>query len=102
MSYFAATDADETRPSKILSGDRNLIGGTFAGAKETFTSDNQALLASWDGHIHVKAGNIGLSDGSVQQATVDQAAKSVRAAGNDSNTPTYPVEFRLPSDTPIP
>ncbi len=102
LSYFVATDADETRPSKILSGDRNLIGGTFAAAKETFTSDIQALGASWDGHIHVKAGNIGLSDGSVQQATVDQAAKSVRASGNDSNTPTYPVEFRLPSDTPIP
>ena len=102
LSYFAATDADETRPSKILSGDRNLIGGTFAGANETFNSDTEALKGSWDGHIHVKAGNLGLSDGSVQQATVDQASKAVRAAGNDSNTPTYPIEFRMPSDTPLP
>jgi prepilin-type N-terminal cleavage/methylation domain-containing protein len=108
LSYFVSKDADETRPSKILSGDRNIIGGNMAPPKETFTKDGtgpgnagDALNASWDGHIHVKAGNLGLSDGSVQQATVDQAAKSVRASGNDSNTPTYPVEFRLPSDTPI-
>ncbi len=118
LSYFVGTDADETRPSKILAGDRNIVGGTPNGNKMVFQDDGNPTLsppgppgtaaaASWDGHIHVKAGNIGLSDGSVAQATIDQAAKAVRAAGNDANITTpgkwpAPVELRLPSDTPLP
>jgi len=109
LSYFVGTDADETRPSKILSGDRNIGGGVGTdslpgtpgvGSKMAFTTDVQAANATWDGSVHVKAGNLGLSDGSVIQVTVDQASKQVRAAGNDSNTPTYPVEFRLPAPSP--
>jgi len=119
LSYFVGTDADETKPSKILAGDRNIIGGSLVGGfKMQFKDDGNpttsppgpvgtAAAASWDGHIHVKAGNIGLSDGSVAQATIDQAAKTVRAAGNDANITNpgiwpVPVELRLPTDTPIP
>ncbi len=112
LSYFVGTDADETRPSKILSGDRNITGGATSGglagtptvgSKMVWTTDAQVNAVggvNYDGSIHVKAGNLGLSDGSVIQATVDQAQKQVRAAGNDSNTPTYPVEFRLPAPSP--
>ncbi len=107
LSYFVGNDADETRPSKILSGDRNISGGATSGglagaptvgSKMVWTTDAQTANTTYDGSIHVKAGNLGLSDGSVIQATIDQAAKQVRAAGNDSNTPTYPVEFRLPAN----
>jgi hypothetical protein len=101
LSYFVGTDADETKPSKILSGDRNIIqaNGVIGGGTMQFTSDTMALGATWDGSIHVKAGNLGLSDGSVMQATIDQTGKQVRAAGNDPGplSATLPVEFRRPS-----
>ena len=100
LSYFMGEDADETKPSKILSGDRNLIPAAGAaiqnGGKMIFADDAAALKAQWDGSIHQKQGNIGSSDGSVMQATIDQVSKAVRAAGNDVNGTSYPVTFRFP------
>jgi prepilin-type N-terminal cleavage/methylation domain-containing protein len=102
LSYFMGDDADETKPSKILSGDRNLIPNAGAniqsGGMLSFVDDAAALKAQWDGTIHQKQGNIGLSDGSVAQATSDQVAKAVRAAGNDVNGTSYPVTFRYPQN----
>jgi hypothetical protein len=102
LSYFMGDDADETKPSKILSGDRNLIPNAGAniqsGGMLSFVDDPSALKAQWDGSIHQKQGNIGLSDGSVAQATSDQLAKAVRGAGNDVNGTSYPVTFRYPTN----
>ena len=95
LSLFIGVDADETRPSKLLTGDRNIsLGGGAAPAKIIFANDADALKATWTGDIHQKAGNLGLSDGSVSQVTSDGLQKSVRAAGNDNLTPVYPVELR--------
>ncbi len=81
LSYFAGVTADEGKPQSILSGDRNIVGlgGGAAIDKNATGADtrtwgtapqDQAATASAAGSgIHVKAGNLGLGDGSVQQVT---------------------------------
>jgi hypothetical protein len=67
LSYFIALDADESKPQRLLSGDRNITGGTLSnGFLRTLASNT---LAGWTTELHNKTGNIGLSDGSVQQVT---------------------------------
>jgi prepilin-type N-terminal cleavage/methylation domain-containing protein len=112
LSYFIGVDADETKPSKILAGDRNITGGVAAGgvapvaairtsgpspggSKQVFTTDVQADAAKYDVNIHQKAGNLGFSDGSVQQRTTDGLIKDIKSAGSDSVSGTWPVELRL-------
>jgi prepilin-type N-terminal cleavage/methylation domain-containing protein len=105
LSYWASTDADEARPSKMLCGDRNLTGGAASGSlpgtpntgsKKVYSDDAAANGAGWDVDIHIKQGNFALADGSGAQATTDMLKKAIRAAGYESNTPIYPVEMRLP------
>jgi len=103
LSYFMAVDADETRPSKLLAGDRNIEGHGASGATpytKTFNSDANANAVEWSGNMHQKNGNIGLSDGSVSQATTDNLRRGIRAAGSQDTGGSYPVELRFPSDTP--
>jgi len=107
LSYFCSIDSDETRPNKILSGDRNIIGGTSGGraygTKKDFTTENSVIQAAggaeFDGQIHVKAGNLGLSDGSVQQASLDALKRTLRASGNDADVGNWKtIELLLPVD----
>ncbi len=83
VSYFVCGDASDAYPQMLLSGDRNI--GTVAAnstgpALTTNTSSGltigKALLfansQSWtQNDLHQKAGNLGIADGSVQQATVN-------------------------------
>ena len=78
LSYFAGVTADEGKPQTILSGDRNIIGlGPLDKNSNTASTDSwgtapddQAAAKPVAGAgIHVKAGNLGLGDGSVQQVT---------------------------------
>ena len=108
LSYFASIDSDETRPNKVLSGDRNITGGgagaaPAVGTRKTFTTENSVIQAAggaeFDGQIHVKAGNIGLSDGSVQQVANDALKRTLRASGNDADVGTWKtIELLLPVD----
>ena len=67
LSYFVALDADESKPQRLLSGDRNITGGTLSnGFLRTVTSNT---LAGWTTELHNRAGNVGLSDGSTTQTT---------------------------------
>ncbi len=100
LSYFMAVDAD-----------RNVVNGAGtggveaqaprSGVKQVFNNDAQANAAQFDGTIHLKAGNTGLSDGSANQITVSDLQKGIRAAGNDGAPPAagggnyvFPVELR--------
>lgn len=109
LSYFVGLDADETRPNKVLTGDRNIIGGTTGspapavGSKKTFTSENSVIQQTggmeFDGQIHTKQGNIALSDGSVSQVQIDQLKRQFRSAGNDADVGTWKnIEMLLPAD----
>src|SRR5260370_11161180 len=52
LSYFVAKDADETRPSKNLSGGRNITGGTAAGSAERLSPHAHTLMGACARHIH--------------------------------------------------
>ena len=107
LSYFNSIDADETRPNKVLAGDRNIEGGTSAGRSSgtmrTFSTEDSVINNTsgvrFDGNIHLKAGNVGLSDGSVGQHAIDSLRKTFRADGNDADVGTWKaIRILLPHD----
>ena len=68
ISYFVNVDASEARPQNVLTGDSNLeINGkpVKSGLASIWTND----VVAWQPNRHVKSGNIGMADGSVQSAT---------------------------------
>jgi hypothetical protein len=67
LSYFVGLDAREDAPQSLLSGDRNITGGTLSNGFLRVLFPNTAV--EWTKEIHQDAGNIGLGDGSVQQVT---------------------------------
>src|SRR5665213_3086662 len=97
ISYFINGDATETDPQAILDGDENIgnlgtansnpsswcFGATAAGAPTSAITEKLNNPVDWSpisagswgwtsGDFHAKSGNIGLADGSVQQATVSR------------------------------
>jgi type II secretory pathway pseudopilin PulG len=64
LSYFVGLDAEEGQPQMILSGDRNITGGTTTDEGVTYFRTNS--LAGWTSGLHSNCGNLGLADGSVQ------------------------------------
>jgi competence protein ComGC len=76
VSYFVGLDADEAKPERLLSGDRNITGGIFTNGFLRLLKTN--TLAGWTKELHDYGGNIGLSDGSVQQMTAQQLQQQLR------------------------
>jgi prepilin-type N-terminal cleavage/methylation domain-containing protein len=97
LSYWVSTDSDETMPTKFLAGDWNVTGGSMNARRETWTyAAKDGNKAQWDANVHVKAGNYSLSDGSVEQSTIDKLQKQVIAAYAPENGASGTVEFLLP------
>jgi prepilin-type N-terminal cleavage/methylation domain-containing protein len=104
ISYFICGDAAETFPNMILDGDRN-IGSTttianpaasinLTGGVNWNASDGASASSSWSwtqNDLHLKVGNIGMADGSVQQDTVSglQAALLNATNGTSVQFPWY-------------
>lgn len=63
VSYFVGVDANETKPEMLLSGDRNIVGGTKLANGFLEIATNQ--LVGWGSEMHNGVGNVGLADGSV-------------------------------------
>jgi hypothetical protein len=84
ISYFIGLNADESKPQTLLSGDRNIRkGGSGLAAGGTLTFDSPSggnTDADWGNTIHVSQGNIGLADGSSQQATLQGLRKQIDAS----------------------
>jgi prepilin-type N-terminal cleavage/methylation domain-containing protein len=113
LSYFVCGDAADAYPQMILTGDRNIgpqngqattagtapaIGtNTMVGASATSAVTTSgiffdAVSVSWTPNdLHLKSGNIGLADGSVQQVTISglQQAVSNATNGAPNATPNY-------------
>jgi prepilin-type N-terminal cleavage/methylation domain-containing protein len=105
LSYMVCGDAFESYPQMILDGDRNI--GTIdsystpapqtnstAVAKQAQwgTTPGQQVIWAWDqASLHLKNGNIGLADGSVQQCTIAglQAALTAATNGEPNLNPYY-------------
>ena len=77
LSYFVGLDAREDNPQLILSGDRNITGGTLNNGFLRLLPTNAA--AGWTTELHNNAGNVGLADGSVQQVTAAQLRNQLQA-----------------------
>jgi prepilin-type N-terminal cleavage/methylation domain-containing protein len=99
LSYFVCGDAFESYPQMIMDGDRNI--GTASTLATTANNTNSAIGGSalvqwgsggtapttpwaWDNvSLHLKNGNLGLADGSVQQATVSGLQTALTSATNN-------------------
>ena len=79
LSYLLGLEADEGKPQTILSGDRNLSTNGVALVNGIFILGTTNALG-WTTAIHNKNGNIGLSDGSVQQSSPAGLQKQWQAA----------------------
>ena len=80
LSYFVGLDAREDAPQSILSGDRNITGGTLSNGFLRRLNANSD--AGWTKEIHQNAGNVGLGDGSVQQMTTAALRQHVAGLTN--------------------
>ena len=82
----------------ILIGDRNIGNGATVGQAQHFTTltqlgTNTAAVVvqtwvNWSDLLHQKAGNIALSDGSVQQVTRNGLQNALKNSGDPTTTAT--------------
>jgi len=88
LSYFVGSDAADTRPNMVMSGDRNLAveGKLLSGVVALGTNSP----VSWTRAIHREAGNIALADGSVQQVTTEQFQLQLMNSGDATNRLVFP------------
>lgn len=84
VSYSLGDDANEARPHTILSADRSLSGFEFSGLYDNtacYTINNPpgGQNAKWDSALchGVNAGNVGFTDGSVQQLTDSRLVSAI-------------------------
>ena len=96
-SYFIGIEAEETRPSMILAGDRNLDNNgmpfQYNKAAESPVGTNAANLAKlrWsDRDVHQDAGNAALADGSVQNLNSSRLREQFKNSGDDRNLISQP------------
>lgn len=78
LSYFAGIDADETKPSTFLAGDRSI--STNSSSNPGLLTIDKASRVGWTTEIHKHGGNIGLADGSVFQSTTETLQKPTKTA----------------------
>ena len=110
-SYLLCGDAQEAYPQMILTGDRNIgndsitSSGQPAASLKNFGTNAVSTLAvngstaevfpwGWSAtDLHQKAGNLGIADGSVQQATCSGLMTSLLNAtnGTASMNPVYNI-----------
>jgi prepilin-type N-terminal cleavage/methylation domain-containing protein len=109
ISYFICGDANDNYPQMILSGDRNIGVGSTGQAATSMFNGSQAndtpsststtspyLTWAWTASdVHLKVGNTGLADGSVQQSTVSGLQTALLNATN--GTPNTAVNYNFPN-----
>ena len=87
LSYFVGLDADEKMPERLLSGDRNITGGTLSNGFLRLLQPTSK--AGWSRTMHKNAGNILLADASIvgtdaarlsQQLSTNSALSVIRLA----------------------
>jgi prepilin-type N-terminal cleavage/methylation domain-containing protein len=88
-SYFVAPDAGPTNENAFLSGDRNIAADNVpvSSGLRTFTTDDSL---SWMNSMHIKQGNVGLGDGSVQQLGNRTLMKGLANTGFQTNRLVFP------------
>jgi competence protein ComGC len=84
VSYFVGLDASEEFPQRFLDGDRNLSADTAPENGILKLVPGQRV--SWTETIHVNQGNVGLSDGSVQQYSNAGLQNALQVSGDATNS----------------
>lgn len=96
LSYFICGDAADAYPQMILSGDRNIgtvttygtpaqlinVLGVGHSVGASTTGNGQPYWAWTSGDMHLKTGNLGLTDGSVSSVTVSAMQTAFNNATN--------------------
>lgn len=98
VSFFYGVYSDETKPSTILTGDKNLSKANTVANTQNFATIAEADSAGWSSSIHVKQGNIGLADGSAQQTTDTSIRTYIRGSisAGGSGTSIEPAQMEFP------
>lgn len=73
--------ADESKPSTILTADRNHEQSTWT------DPGGNTPTATWSQSQHAQQGNVGLGDGSAQQVNNQRFGQTVKSAGVDAGWP---------------
>lgn len=106
ISFFVGKDAQDANPQMWMAGDRNIVGqapgdqfpnpipgGGFGnvGAVALGTNFNAGVQTpAFTDRIHRNAGNVVLTDGSVQQLNSSRIRESLRNTGDTSGAPSSP------------
>jgi prepilin-type processing-associated H-X9-DG protein len=83
VSYFVGVDADPTKETMIIAGDRNLQNPVQVRNGTMILSTNQ--MVKWAKGIHAQKGNIALVDGSVQRVDNQGLQKLLLGTGVETN-----------------
>jgi competence protein ComGC len=83
VSYFVGLEANDAFPQRFLDGDRNITGGSDPENGILKLVPGQRV--TWTQAIHANQGNIGLSDGSVQQYSNSSLRDALRNSGDPTN-----------------
>lgn len=83
ISYFVGLEANDMNPQMFLDGDRNLTGPNPPENGVLTLVPGQKV--EWTTEIHNQNGNLGLSDGSVQQCTSALATSLLSNSGESTN-----------------
>ena len=84
VSYFVGLDANDEFPQRFLDGDRNLTADTAPENGILKLVPGQRV--SWTETMHVNQGNLGLSDGSVQQYSNSGLRNALQNSGDATNS----------------
>jgi len=95
-SYFVNMNADETKPQVLLAGDRNVTNQDLPNISALTKDyifrwqdmDKGSKTLSFSSSLHVGAGNVVLSDGSVQQVSGARLREQVKNSQED-----HPIAF---------
>ena len=92
VSYFVGVDADKSMPQMLLTGDRNLTSHptNLTGFRPGLLTLTSNTSVAWTEDLHNKSGNVGLTDGSVQQFTRNRLMEALRSTGAATNRLAIP------------
>lgn len=100
ISYFLGTNASETFPQAVITGDRNVKSPASAAAATTAPVLTVNLVAAsgsadvgWSLEQHQNAGNVGLADGSALQVNQQQFQKQLGTSMISMERTTYILHF---------
>ena len=85
LSYFAATDSDDSLSGVQVAGDRNVTGTDnqlCANAQINNATMLTAAASIWQGNIHNNVGNMLMGDGSVQQLSANNLRRHLEQTGD--------------------